>query len=71
MWTCTINYMSFQPLPPFMLNFISLPNIMTMMSIALPWSLHLPANPYHLSVHPASGLSCRLQLYPIENPTFL
>uniref|UniRef100_A0A7C9D9I4 Uncharacterized protein n=1 Tax=Opuntia streptacantha TaxID=393608 RepID=A0A7C9D9I4_OPUST len=64
------NYVSVQAFPPCMLNFLSLPKNMTRMRTTFPALLHRPANPNHLSSHISSNLSRRLQLYPVENPTF-
>ena len=35
-----------------------------------PLLLILPESPIHKSLQFTSGLSCLLQLYPVENPTF-
>lgn len=64
------SYLMIQALPPFILNFLSHPMIMTTMRMSFPLLLHLPENPAHESLHCPSRFSRRLQLYPIVNPTF-
>ena len=57
-----MNYEVLQAFPPPIVNFLSLPKTMTKIKIDFPEGLHLPANPYHLSVQSLAGFSCRLQL---------